>query len=600
MLKLSPMRYLPLLLILLLSQACQKPAPPSEADAPRPNILLIMTDDQGYGDLGLHGNPDILTPTLDSLGQTGLRMQQFYVSPVCAPTRASLMTGRHHLRTGVRDTYNGGAVMASEEVTLAEMLREAGYATGIFGKWHLGDTWPHRPQDQGFEESLIHHGGGMGQPGDHPHNYRRGEDSSYFDPWLQHNGTFKPYEGYCSSIFTQAAIDFVTAEREAPFFAYLAFNAPHTPLQVPQEDLDQYTDWQYEAAAYPAAGQAHSDLNERETRSAQRVYAMITHLDRELGRLFHQLRASGQADNTLVIFLTDNGPQQRRYNGGLRERKGSIYEGGVRVPMFVSWPAGLPQNQDIAQVGAHIDLLPTLADLLGLPTPAGLDGQSLLPAWKDPARAPRPRTLHFTWTRGYDEPYRNVALRQGDWKLVAHTDYQAGLEDFELYQLAEDPYEQEDRSAAEPARVARMKASLDSLYADLMNSPHMGPAYLPLSGPDGTAGYLNNNDMAGIGGTHWKDPEAEGYWYVEVPETGPYTFRFEFPEQPAPQGVMHVRVGPSQHRLEIDTLTQPVIAMPSVPLRAGKVQLEAFYREGGEGKRRNLIPFWIQIQSDEP
>lgn len=590
------MRLLPLLALLL---ACQ-PAPPTEP-APRPNILLIMTDDQGYGDLGLHGNPHIHTPTLDSLGRTGLRMTQFYVAPVCAPTRASLMTGRHHLRTGVRDTYNGGATMATEEVTLAELLREAGYATGIFGKWHLGDTWPYRPQDQGFDESLLHHGGGLGQPGDHPHNYRRGDDSAYFDPWLQHNGVFKPYQGYCSSIFTQAAIDFVTAEREAPFFAYLAFNAPHTPLQVPQDDLDRYTDWQYDPGDYPTQGNTPSQLSARDTEAARRVYAMVTQLDRELGRLFHHLRASGQAENTLVLFLTDNGPQQVRYTGGLRARKGSVYEGGIRVPMFVSWPGGLPQDHDIAQVGAHLDLLPTLADLLDLAPPPGVtwDGHSLLPAWRDPQRAPQPRTLHFTWTRGYDEPYRNVALRQGDWKLVAHTDYQARLEDFELYQLAADPYEQDDRSAAEPAQVARMKATLDSLYAGLMASPHLGPAYLPLAGPDGTPGYLNNNDMAGIGGTHWQDPTAEGYWYVQVPETGPYTFRFEFPEQPAPRGVMHLRVGPSQHRWEVDSLTQPEITMPSVPLQAGQVLLEAWYQEAAS-QRRNMIPFWIQIQSDAP
>ena len=207
---------------------------PSVAAQPenRPNVILIITDDQGYGDFGFTGNPHVKTPVLDNFAKQSIRFNNFYVCPVSAPTRAGLMTGRYSLRTGVRDTYNGGAMMASSEVTIAEMLREGGYATGIFGKWHLGDNYPMRPCDQGFDESLIHLAGGMGQPGDFT-TWPRG-DSSYFDPVLWHNGKQQKYDGYCSDIFTSNAVDFLEKNRSRPFFCYLAFNAPHTPLQVPE------------------------------------------------------------------------------------------------------------------------------------------------------------------------------------------------------------------------------------------------------------------------------------------------------------------------------------------------------------------------------
>lgn len=192
----------------------------------RPNVILIITDDQGYGDLGVTGNPHVQTPVIDALAKESVRFNNFYVSPVCAPTRSSLMTGRYSLRTGMRDTYNGGAIMASSEVTIAEMLKQANYRTGAFGKWHLGDNYPFRPTDQGFDESVIHLSGGMGQVGDIT-TYFQG-DRSYFDPVLWHNNQQQAYQGYCSDVFTDQAINFIDKNKETPFFCYLAFNAPHT------------------------------------------------------------------------------------------------------------------------------------------------------------------------------------------------------------------------------------------------------------------------------------------------------------------------------------------------------------------------------------
>ena len=251
-----------------------------------PNVILIITDDQGYGDLGITGNPHVKTPVIDGLAKESLRFTNFYVSPVCAPTRASLMTGRYSLRTGIRDTYNGGAIMASNEVTIAEMLKQANYKTGIFGKWHLGDNYPSRPNDQGFDESLIHLSGGMGQVGDFTTYFKR--DRSYFDPVLWHNNKKEAYNGYCSDIFTDNAIEFIEKNRETPFFCYLSFNAPHTPLQVPEEYYKQY------ANIDPSSGFEKDDrpfveMSEKDKEDARKVYAMVTNIDDNLGKLFKKL-----------------------------------------------------------------------------------------------------------------------------------------------------------------------------------------------------------------------------------------------------------------------------------------------------------------------
>ena len=222
-------------LLALISLSCQK----KQASTP-PNVILIITDDQGYGDLGIHNNPNIITPAIDAFARQSIRFNNFHVSPVCAPTRSSLMTGRYSLRTGVRDTYNGGAIMAASEFTIAEMLKKVNYTTGIFGKWHLGDNYPSRPSDQGFDESLIHLAGGIGQVGDFTNYFKM--KTSYFDPVLWHNNKQKAYEGYCSDIFTNNAIDFIEKNQDQPFFCYLSFNAPHTPLQVPDKYYQMYKD----------------------------------------------------------------------------------------------------------------------------------------------------------------------------------------------------------------------------------------------------------------------------------------------------------------------------------------------------------------------
>ncbi|WP_273568874.1 arylsulfatase [Maribacter halichondriae] len=373
----------------------------------RPNVIIIITDDQGYGDLGTNGNPHVKTPNLDAFAKKSVRFNNFYVSPVCAPTRASLMTGRNSLRTGVRDTYNGGAIMATGEVTLAELLKEANYRTGIFGKWHLGDSYPSRPMDQGFDESVIHLSGGMGQVGDFTTWFQG--DRSYYDPVLWHNGKQESYKGYCSDIFTNKALDFIAANRKSPFFCYLSFNAPHTPLQVPDKYYQKYKDID------PSSGfddnRPFTEMSEKDKEDARKVYAMVDNIDDNIGRLLNTLETLKIADNTLVIFMTDNGPQQVRYVAGMRGRKGSVYRGGTRVPFYLRYPKLAKKGSDIEAMSAHIDVLPTVAEICGLEVPQDrkIDGRSLLPLLTDGTNGYEDRSFFHT---GQGDIQRNIKMFQ--------------------------------------------------------------------------------------------------------------------------------------------------------------------------------------------
>ncbi|MEJ7766970.1 MAG: arylsulfatase [Chitinophagaceae bacterium] len=404
----------------------------------RPNVILIVTDDQGYGDIGFHGNPDVKTPVIDQLAKTSTRFTSFYVSPVCAPTRSSLMTGRYSLRTGVHDTYNGGAIMATEEVTIAELMKKAGYITSIIGKWHLGDNYPFRPMEQGFDQSLVHSGGGIGQVGDIYNYYKK--DSSYFNSTLVHNGVPVKTTGYCSDVYTDAALQFLEVNHKKPFFLYLAFNAPHEPLQVPQKYLDMYKGLTIDSATYKNR-KAFPKMSEKNQADARKVYGMVSNIDDNLGRLFKKLEQLKLDSNTVVIFMTDNGPQQQRYKDGLRAIKGSVYDGGVKVPFYIKMPGTVNGDKEIDVPAAHYDVLPTLAELCGLTLPAGvkIDGKSLVPLLRNSEVAWKERSMFFNWARGYPEPYRNIAVRKGKYKMVGMCDENAAPACLELYDMEDDP-----------------------------------------------------------------------------------------------------------------------------------------------------------------
>jgi len=298
---------------LALLTACSAP---DTSDAPgtpgesRPNVVLVMTDDQGSGDFGFAGNRWVDTPELDLMAARSARLTSFYVSPVCSPTRASLMTGRYNQRTRAIDTWIGRSMLEPDEVTIAELLREAGYATGIFGKWHLGDCYPMRPQDQGFEKVLVHRGGGIGQPAD-----PEGGEGKYTDAVLFEDGERVETEGYCTDVYFDAALTWMRAEhaRGRPFFAYVATNAPHGPFDdVPRELYERYLERGFPAAdAPPALG--HPVPTELRTDRQARIFAMITNVDANIGKLFDALRDMGAYENTLVVFLDDNGPNTRLF-----------------------------------------------------------------------------------------------------------------------------------------------------------------------------------------------------------------------------------------------------------------------------------------------
>ena len=533
----------------------------------RPNVLLVITDDQGYGDFGVHGNPQIRTPRLDGLARESVRLTRFHVSPVCSPTRASLLTGRYHDRTRVVDTFRGRSMMEPDETTLAEMLSAAGYRTGIFGKWHLGDCYPMRAVDQGFQEALVLKGGGIGQPSDPPGG------TSYFDPVLQHNGRPEKRKGYVSDVITDAVIEFIKTGRPAsqPFFAYLAFNAPHVPLEVPEADLAAYAKTDLSNAGFPATGYPLEPIPRAQT---ERVYAMVSNIDANVGRVLDTLDALKIADDTIVVFLTDNGPQQVRYNGGMRGRKGTVYDGGIRVPCFVRWPGRLTPGREVDRIAAHIDVTPTLLDACGVSKPPGLslDGVSLLPLLKgtvQPADWPS-RTLYLHWHRGdAPEKFRAFAAREPRYKLVRAEGPTAPLPAaFELFDMEADPSETRDVSAAHPEVVARMKAAYERWFDDVGKTRGFDPPRIHLGSAKENPTVLTRQD--------WRGSNGLEHWEVEVERGGDYRVTL----RPTPAaGVVRLSLG------EVSE-AQPIAAgatscvFDKVRLHPGAGRIRATYAAG--------------------
>ncbi len=546
---------------------------PDPAAARKPNVIVIITDDQGHGDLGIHGNPKIRTPNLDRLARDSVQLKAFCVSPVCSPTRASLLTGRYNYRTGVVDTFLGRSMMHGEETTLAEMLAAAGYRTGIFGKWHLGDNYPMRPMDQGFQESLVHRGGGIGQPADPPGN-------RYSDPVLQKNGKPTPTKGYCSDVFTGAAIDFVSRPRLQPFFVYLAFNCPHDPLQVPDEYAKPYREMNLAHGEFPKIG--HPLPGKANEEVIAKVYAMVTNIDDNVGRLLTKLDELKLANDTIVIFLTDNGPQQPRYNSGMLERKGSVHDGGIHVPCFIRWPAQL-KARSVETIAAHIDLTPTLLAACGLAPPdkVAFDGVNLLPLLKSEKVDWPDRTLYFQWHRG-DTPELNraFAARSQRYKLVQPLGVQGQkLPEplrFKLYDMQVDPLEQKDIAEQHPEIVARMRKGYEEWFKDVSGARGFAPPRMHL----GTA----HEDPVVLTRQDWRGPKASwaadgvGHWEVEVARGGDYSITLRFAATRA-AGQAHLKLGSVTHRLPLDAGATEC-TFDRVKLSAGPARLEAEIHQG--------------------
>ena len=561
-----------------------------------PNIILVITDDQGYGDLGIHGNPFIRTPVLDSLALKSTRIDPFYVSPVCAPTRASLMTGRYHLRTGVYDTYNGGAMMAPGEVTMAEVLAENGYHTAMVGKWHLGDSYPMRPMDQGFQYYLAHKGGGIGQPGDDFGNFIR-EDSSYFNPYLWENGKRVRRAGYCSDIFTDQAIGFISKHKSEkgadPFFLYLSYNAPHTPLQLPEQYELEYLDMEYGAGDFEVSGDRVSKMSCRDMEDARKVYGMVSNIDDNLGRLLNTLEVLEIEENTLVVFMTDNGPQQRRYTAGLNQGKSSVMEGGIRVPCMFYWKGVLQENRVISTPSAHIDMMPTLLEFAGISHIGEMDGISLYPALKGNSISEEERSLFFVWERGYPQRYSNMAVRLGRYKLVGHTEHGEAEDLLKLFDLENDPYELNDVSREYPEVKADLLVELDRWYEKIIVSPHLlDPPRVVMGSEHENPLILGRNDWKGPMAMQWSSDEAFGYWDITIEDPGPYDVKMVFRDHLPATGEARIRAGTRQYWITNRDTTIHEITLRDVLFDPGDHSFEGWYQV----RSRIYSPICIEIE----
>ncbi len=423
--------------------------------ADRPNVIIVITDDQGYGDLACHGNPVALTPNLDRLHDESVRFTDFHAAPMCTPTRGQLLTGLDAARNGALNVSSGRTLLRANLPTMADVFRGAGYRTGLFGKWHLGDNYPFRPQDRGFEETLWF-------PSSHINSLPDYWENDYFDDVYTRNGRRERYEGYCTEVFFDEAMRWMgdRVEADEPFLAYLPTNAPHAPLWVPTEDRETVEEYFAQNESRLAPIEPHLRP------SIIRFLAMIRNLDGHLGRLRDFLERSGAAENTILVFMTDNGSTfgPSYYNAGMRGSKTQLWEGGHRVPCFVRWPAGgLGEARDVAGLTEVQDVLPTLADLCGLAPPVDLDGVSLAPALRGDGGPPEDRMLVVNYSRmpgnlDYPTPDSPAVVRR-DGSAVLWRRWRL-LRERELYDLESDPEQQHNAIGEHPEVAARMREHL--------------------------------------------------------------------------------------------------------------------------------------------
>lgn len=520
----------------------------------RPNVLLIVTDDQGYGDFSIHGNPHVRTPHLDRLGDSSVRFDRFYVNSFCAPTRAALLTGRWPLRTGVHGVTHNREAMRPNEVTIAEALRAGGYRTALMGKWHNGEQYPYTPPGQGFDEFFGFHNGHW---------------NNYFDATLLRGTQAEKTQGYISDVLTDEAMKWIAKGGAQPFFCYLAYNAPHSPFQVPDKYFDRF-----KAQGFDDAVAA--------------FWGMCENLDDNIGRLLAHLDRRELAENTIVIFLTDNGGTAgvKIYNAGMRGGKTSVHEGGTRVPLFVRWPAAQWTAHVVKPIVSHIDLYPTLLDLCGVPAPPGppIDGISLRPLLEG-GDAQWPERVLFTHNPIDETNKFPGAVRTDRYRLVCDirgrsggsgaVNNDASATRWQLYDMVNDPGEKNDLARQQPEKVAELSALYDAWFADISRDGlrrfpipvgyaeenpveiHAPQAYFtaPLrfhSGP----GYAN--DWL----TGWTDANARLWFDLDVVRSGRYALEIAY-ACPAEDAGAKIRIRAADSFLEA---TVPAAPVESVPL----------------------------------
>lgn len=549
----------------------------SEASAAeRPNIVFVMTDDQGYWDTGAAANPHIDTPAMDQVAAEGVQLRRYYAAPVCAPTRAGIMTGRYYLRTGLYNTRFGGDSLGLQEVTVAELLKDAGYRTGLFGKWHLGQYPGYQPQERGFDEFFGHYHG-------HIERYQ-------FPDQVYHNGRQVEARGYVSDLFTQAAMDFIdqsVQESERPFFCALMFNAPHSPWLLDTSHFGQ-----------PLGDRLLTKYLERglPLREA-RIYALIERVDQNLRRLLDHLEARNVADNTVVVFTSDNGGVSQYWNGGMKGRKSSPYEGGVRVPCYVRWPKRIPAGNSIDAQTSHVDWLPTFCELAGTDVPSDrtIDGRSLVSLLSAENAGEHHQYVYHTWDRYVPNPDRRWSISDDRWKLVGlfGAKQEPNPAKWRLYDLLEDPGESRNRLRDYPQHVSRLRAEFLRWFEDVTEGQEYVPVRIPVGvAPANAAGSVHSGtvdlppswaewtgdkieyvfdgyDWDTIEG--WKNPGERASWRLDVRRAGTYRVLLSYGCRPLDAGgVLRIRVGDQtmEHTVQ-PTATADQFAV----LAAGELQL---------------------------
>ncbi len=478
----------------------------------RPNVIIVMTDDQGLGDLSCMGNPYIKTPNIDKFYTDAVRFTNYHVSTTCAPTRGSLMTGRHTNRVNVFHTITGRSLLFEDEVILPQIFAQNGYTNGMFGKWHLGDNYPYRPEDRGFHEVVRHGGGGITQGPDYWGN-------DYFDDTYWHNGQPQRYNGYCTDVFFSEALKFIEINKDKPFFCYIATNAPHAPLNLPEKYFNIY--------------KGNNNIEEH----FQRFYGMITNIDDNFKLLEKKLDALNLTDNTILIFTTDNGTAggNRIFDAGLKGSKGSVYEGGHRVPLFIRWPNGkLTGGKNIDELVAHYDLLPTFVDLFGFDfNPVKpLDGMSLKPLLYDTNPNWENRILYMDTQRMQNLiKYRTYTVMDENWRLINGN---------ELYNMNNDLSQTKNIIEQNPEVAERLKVGYENWWQSIMSEgPNERYGYIKVGSPKENPSRISAHDM--FTGRHYgswhqdgavKGVPASGRWKIEFVEDGKYAISLRrFPRE---------------------------------------------------------------------
>ena len=539
-----------------------------------PNVVFVITDDQGYGDIGCHGNPILQTPNLDYLANESVQLDDHHHDPLCSPSRAALMTGQYAARNGVWHVIQGRHLLDPDATIMADVFAGAGYRTGMFGKWHLGDSYPFAPRFRGFHEVLCHRGGGVGELPDYWGN-------SYIDDVYFRNGAPEPCSGYCTDAFFDAALDFIERSANQPFFVYLATNAMHSPFVVPEEY----------AAPYLAQGVPERRAN---------FYGMIANFDENMGRLLDRLGALGLDEDTIIVFTSDHGTAAGwdeatggGFNAGMRGVKGSVYDGGHRVGFFLRWKGGLPAGRKISGLTAHVDVMPTLLDLCGIESDIAFDGVSLAGHLRGDVDEMPSRSIIAQLQPDKPRKWHHCVVLRDKWRLVNGR---------ELYDIARDPGQRHDVAAANPDIVASLRDDYEVLWQDLQLA-HARTVAIPVGTPHENPALLSARDWHPTEGSvpWWQawidDPayDSNGYWIVDFAQAGEYAVELRAhpreANRPMPAGTARLQIDDSTWQTMIAEGDQA--ASFPLDLPAGEARLQTWLAEDASDRRRGAYYVYV-------